>query len=518
MTKNILEAIRDPKLLGHGFKKRWLLKTNTWQAWRSFLSACFGLPFEDEAALQTYRQCTGRDDPPTRQFNEAYLVCGRRSGKSYLTAAIATYCAAFRDYFQFLAPGETAVVAIVAADKAQSQILLKYVRGFFQSSPVLRSMLISDLKEEISLKNGVSIQVLTADYRSVRGRTLCAVLVDELAFLPPSEGSANPAEALLEALRPGLISIPDSILIGLSSPYSKKGALYSIYKENFGKNDSDVLVWQADSRTMNPSLSALSVAAAYLRDATSARSEYGAMFRDDISGFLTQELLEQCVIRDRSSLPRQANTTYYAFCDPSGGRADSMSLGIAHLDGEKAVLDVLLERVAPFVPQTVTADFAALLRQFGIAEIVGDRYSAAWCASEFASNGITYNASERSRSQIYLEFVPSLTSGRVELLDNARMLAQFCGLERRVGRGADIVDHGVGLHDDLSNSAAGAIVLALEAAGDFGLLDWVKTGRAETFANTPVRNEIPAPQMTTGDREHLEWWEREKKRLMEADE
>jgi hypothetical protein len=478
----ILQAIRDPKLLGSGFKKKWL-RNDTWQAWRSFLCACFGLPFENEAALETFRTCTQRVDAPTKQFNEAYLVCGRRSGKSYLTAAAAVYCAAFRDYSRFLAPGETAVCAIVAADKQQSQILLKYIRGFFQSSPVLRSMLVSDLREEISLKNGVSIQILTADYRSVRGRTLCAVLVDELAFLPASEGSANPAAALLEALRPGLISIPNSILLGLSSPYAKRGALYSIYKDNFGKNDSDVLVWQADSRTMNPSLSALAIAAAYLRDATSARSEYGAQFRDDFSGFLTQELIEGVVVRGRTSLPKQANTTYYAFCDPSGGRGDSMTLGISHLSDERAILDLLVERTSPCVPQHVTEEFCALLKQFGCTEVCGDRYSAEWCVAEFAKHGISYAHSERSRAQIYLEFLPSVTSGRVELLDNPRMISQFVGLERRTGRAADVVDHGVGQHDDICNSAAGCLVAALEGAGDYGVLDAHSSGLLDKWRN-----------------------------------
>jgi hypothetical protein len=56
-----------------------------------------------------------------------------------------------------------------------------------------------------------------------------------------------------------------------------------------------------------------------------------------------------------------------------------------------------------------------------------------------------------------------INSGRVELLDDARMLAQLVGLERRVTRGAgkDIIDHAPGAHDDLINCAAGALVLTV---------------------------------------------------------
>ena len=60
------------------------------------------------------------------------------------------------------------------------------------------------------------------------------------------------------------------------------------------------------------------------------------------------------------------------------------------------------------------------------------------------------------------------TSGRVRLLDHARLLAQFLGLERRTARGGrDSIDHAPQAHDDLANAAAGALVGAATAlAGD----------------------------------------------------
>ncbi len=66
-----------------------------------------------------------------------------------------------------------------------------------------------------------------------------------------------------------------------------------------------------------------------------------------------------------------------------------------------------------------------------------------------------------NRSEFYLAFLPMLNSGRVDLLDNPRMVAQFIGLERRTSRaGKDAVDHAPGAHDDVANAAAGAIVHA----------------------------------------------------------
>ena len=67
-----------------------------------------------------------------------------------------------------------------------------------------------------------------------------------------------------------------------------------------------------------------------------------------------------------------------------------------------------------------------------------------------------------NRSELYLAFLPLLNSGRLDLLDNARMVAQLVGLERRTARsGKDSVDHAPGGHDDIANAVAGAASLAL---------------------------------------------------------
>jgi hypothetical protein len=56
--------------------------------------------------------------------------------------------------------------------------------------------------------------------------------------------------------------------------------------------------------------------------------------------------------------------------------------------------------------------------------------------------------------------LPLFTSGRVRLVDNKRLVAQFAGLERRTSMaGRDRVDHGPNgnSHDDISAAVAGAL-------------------------------------------------------------
>ncbi|HEX2941524.1 MAG TPA: hypothetical protein VHO91_10785, partial [Rhodopila sp.] len=196
----------------------------SWGAWRAFLRALFALPM-DEAALALYRHHTGRQEPPAAPFTEAALICGRRGGKSRVLALIAVYLACFRDYAPYLAPGEIATIPIVAADRRQARTIFRYVLGLLNNVPALAAMKGDETNESVEVNGNVVIEIHTASYRGVRGYTLAAVLIDEVAFLRSEDTSANPDMEILAAVRPGLSSIPGAMLLIASSPYAKRGAL-----------------------------------------------------------------------------------------------------------------------------------------------------------------------------------------------------------------------------------------------------------------------------------------------------
>ncbi len=475
---NILEAMTDPKLFQKTFQpKKGLMKllkkapaVDTWASWRVFLAALFGLGITAEGKT-VYEQHTGRSDTPSSQFREAYVVAGRRSGKSLIASLIAVYMATLRDYREVLNAGEVGVVMILGADRKQCRTIFNYIVAFLEA-PLLRSLVVAKRKESIDLCNGIRIEIHTSNYKSVRGVTLICAICDELAFWS-DENSANPDVEIVRALVPSMITIPGALLLGISSPYAKTGQLYNMYRENFGK-PSDVLVWQGDSLSMNPTLPAKVVERALDRDRAAASAEYLAVFRDDIGGFLSVEEIERVIVPGRTLLPCISGQQYRAFCDPSGGRSDSMCLAIAHAEAERAVLDLLREIRAPFSPEEAVREFGKLLKAYHISEVHGDRYSAQWVTEAFERYGIRYLPSEKNRSELYLEFLPALTSGQIELLDDQRMKLQFVGLQRRTsGAGRDAVDHPVGSHDDLSNATAGAVcqILRANSLGTLGLLD-----------------------------------------------
>jgi hypothetical protein len=165
------------------------------------------------------------------------------------------------------------------------------------------------------------------------------------------------------------------------------------------------------------------------------------------------------------------DVAYFGFVDPSGGSNDSMTMAIAHRERETVVLDCIAERKAPFSPDSVVSEFVETFKQYRISTIAGDRYAGEWPRERFSVHGITYRSAELNRSELYLAFLPVLNSGRLSLLDNQRMVAQFAGLERRTGRsGKDSVDHAPGSHDDVSNSVAGVISLASNKTADIPLV------------------------------------------------
>ena len=155
---------------------------------------------------------------------------------------------------------------------------------------------------------------------------------------------------------------------------------------------------------------------------------------------------------------------YFAFCDPSGGSSDSMTLGIARtsLLGKKAVLVGCWEKRAPFNPDAVTEEFAEILKSYRLTTVCGDKYAAQWVIERFRAHGITYIPSTKTKSDIYLEFLALVNSGRVKIPSDRRLAAQLVRLERRASRsgGKDVVDHPLATHDDAANCVAGCLCLA----------------------------------------------------------
>lgn len=444
---NIRDLMTAPELLGDHFS------SDSFSRWRTLLSGFHGLPLADDE-LKDWQLLTGRESAPQQAFDELWLVVGRRGGKTQGAAILAVEAAFFHDYTDRLSPGEVATVMILAADKKQARSAFRYISGLIESNPMMRQMVERETTESIELANRVNIEVHAASFRNVRGYSVPLVIADEIAFWR-SEDSANPDREILNALRPALASM-NGKLVALSSPYAKRGELWETYRRSYATDDTEVLVAQADTRTMNPTLPQSFIDAAYRRDPASAKTEYGAQFRDDISSFIAVEALQAVTRSSPLIIPYNSKNQYQAFIDATGGGADEYSLAIGHKENGLLVVDLVEGRRG--VPAEITAEYAALLKSYRVQKVHGDRYAGSWVSDEFQTHGVKLLVSEQPKSGLYVDALAAINSGQVELPPDKTMLNQFQNLERRTSRaGRDSIDHAPGAHDDRANAVAGLI-------------------------------------------------------------
>jgi hypothetical protein len=218
------DAISDPTLLGSVFPRK-AGGTDTWIAWKAMALAAMGEKLKPKE-FAAYRQLTQRDTSPSERVEELVIIKGRRSGGTSYAAAMVSYLAALVDYRDALGVGEKATALLIAPSQRQADVAFSRVEGIFDASPLLSGMIVNRTKESLTLNNNVTVEVLAASYRSVRGLTLVCAIADEAAFFM-AEGKNTDTE-IMNALRPALITTRGMLVLA-STPYARAGELHSSF-------------------------------------------------------------------------------------------------------------------------------------------------------------------------------------------------------------------------------------------------------------------------------------------------
>jgi len=243
---SIISVMEDEQLFGPFFRD------SSWDTWKIFLKGLFCLPMT-ESELKIFSEFTGRSALP-QLVTEAWIICGRKSGKSRISALIAVNLSCFRDYSGVLSAGEVGTVQVIAVDRRQARVIMRYIIGFLESVPMLAYKILKQTTESIELDNRIIIEIFTASSKSTRGYTVVACIADEIAFWK-SDFSADPAREIIASILPSMATVPGALLIALSSPWTRHGLLYDRYKKYYGKSDSSRLIWQSETRKMSPKIS-----------------------------------------------------------------------------------------------------------------------------------------------------------------------------------------------------------------------------------------------------------------------
>lgn len=468
-TIPLRDALSDKRLLGH------VLQGPSWMPWRVLLLAALGEWLrDDERALFT--ALTGRKREPLVRVSDLTVIAGRRGGKTSAVALAATYIASCCDHTDALARGETGVVLAVAQDTRVAKKILDFCEAYLQDSEILRQLIKGRSQDSIELTNNISIEVRPASFRKLRGPTYITVIADELAYWFTEANYANPDVEVIAAAKPGLLSTGGP-LICVSSPYAKKGELWNTFRRHYGPDGAPrVLVAKGTTRDFNETIPQEEIDRELARDRARNTAEYLAQFRGDLQSYVPLEVVERCV-GPYFELPPAESTTYSAFVDPSSGAVDAFTMAISHREAGQIFIDALYERVPPFSPEVVIAEFCGLLSRYRINRVVGDRFGGQFPAEQFTKRGVHYDAAGRAKSDIYVDFLPMLNSGTVVLPRNDRLVHQLSSLERTVTRGSghDVIDHPRDMHDDCANVCAGAATAARGRYGSYvSDLSWVR--------------------------------------------
>jgi hypothetical protein len=457
---SIVEFVTDPQLLN--------LRLSGPQ--EVLLRSIFGLALS-APQREIFTFCTGRENYPGVSFQEATVLAGARAGKdSRIACPIASYEACFGPHEKHLAPGEHAVIPLVAPGSLGTRVAYSYIKSHFTDSRLLRDMLEAEpLQNEIKLRNRVNVMCFPSTKASLRGWSIPCGILDEIGFFR-MEGAADSDAEIQASIRRGMINFPTTRLLKVSTPFSKSGLLYDDFKNHYGKDSPDVLVWRAGSTYMNPSLRESRLEAEKRKDPQRFAREFLAEFSEDLDTFLPSAWIDAAVVQGRHELPPSGR--HVAAVDVSGlgsgPNPDAFTLCVVHVAQDGKVVQDCMKgwrkgRNSSVNIAGIIGEIKAVLTRYGVSGVHGDSYGAEWVVQRFAESGVTYLQLDKDKSFYYLQAEPLFAQGKVELLDNAEIQRELRFLERRMMPGGRVrVDHPRGCHDDHSNSFAIAATLAAQ--------------------------------------------------------
>jgi len=208
-----------------------------------------------------------RDKLPRIMRRTVCVSAGRRGGKSWILGAAKAVHLAWTVAVPKLAPGEKARVVLLAPDKDLAEQDLDYVRGFVDSSPVLRAHKVPNQRGKdpatfvrLRRPDGVVVDIRIAAAsrggKSVRGRNLLGVILDEASFFYADNGYTVTDKEIYRAALPAIV--PGGQVWILSTPWIEGvGLLEERIREETAadgtrRHEKSLVIARVGTRMLNP--------------------------------------------------------------------------------------------------------------------------------------------------------------------------------------------------------------------------------------------------------------------------
>ena len=310
------------------------------------------------------------------RLQDLVLACGRRGGKSVLSAVISCY-EAYRLIIKGdpqrhygVMRGQLIKIVNLATEAKQASELLDLIKDMLFASKWFRPYIESSTGTEVRLKTREDIRrerdakakgLPDKSYRSIlveslpcsatgaRGGTVMVIILDEFAHF--KDGSGNRAGgSILEAIVPSTATFGmDARILCISSPYNKGGSFYSRYTKGMGddkgrpplerptgETEGGMRCFRIPTWEMNHKIGfSFLNARRQSSDGDDFDWEFGAEFSTAVTGFFKYPerldwAIELSKKHDRHSvvMRQQVNTPHYIAVDPAAvGHGYALAMG-----------------------------------------------------------------------------------------------------------------------------------------------------------------------------------------------
>lgn len=469
---------------------------------------------------------------PMELKNRINFIAGRRSGKSLLAAVLALYFAIVTNYKPYLKKHPYATVLILSHSKEFSEELLELIKNLIYSSPILERLL--DVTEQkrlrqsvfnlrVPFKDGntveyskVMIRIGAADKRTVRGKAVCVLICDEIAFWNLSEKSVDTDEEILRAARPSLSQFQGKgYIFKLSSPGIKQGTLYNEYSKFEQKTlPNGYVIFKAPTWVWNRGISEETYREEFKVDPTGFWVEFGANFADSISNFISPDFVDACVVKGHPQLMPEAerlSVTYHAAIDAAFKKDRFVFTIVGHSRGK--IRQYVLKKwegsqKKPVKASEVAAQIKQICEEYDITQIYADQFAFQPLSEIFSQYGLTLEEKPFTvalKRQIFFNLKKLIHNKQIDILDDDVLVNEIKQLQVEQTNNRNIkIHHPPGGSDDAVCALAVATFFSAEDMLNILGADELNDVYKETKYNITVDATTgraltaPAPEMLMG--------------------
>jgi hypothetical protein len=327
---------------------------------------------------------------PTTQPLEVYCLCGIRTAKSLICAAIALRAALTVD-LDMLLPGEEACVSVVSIKLSKAKIIMRHLKGALRGA--LRPLLARKPTEStIWIRRPQDHRVVRIEIAaganaggSLVGDWSAGAIFDEWTRM---NGEADLSVINFDDMRKAVLGrlLPGAQLVGVGSPWAPRGPAYETVQAYWGKPSERIVVLRPPAKAMNPAYwteQRITELRLSPKGEWVYRTDYLGEFADPESAFFATAELESVIRRSPVHAARDGKSQYFAAMDPAARRnAWTLVIGarIYNDDGTYKIVVAFarqwLPRAGvPLKPEVVMKDIKAECARYGVREVFTDQWS-----------------------------------------------------------------------------------------------------------------------------------------------